>query len=49
MIDYEGAITVETQGHSGSLALMCRNKEDITLSSFSENHVDVTLELNGCN
>lgn len=40
-IDFEGMMTVETQGHSGGLAMLWRYKDEATLSSLNKNHIDL--------
>ncbi|XP_074327095.1 uncharacterized protein LOC141665037 [Apium graveolens] len=40
---------VESQGHSGGVAFLWRNKEDVVLKSYSKNHVDTIVHLNNSN
>ncbi|XP_074326914.1 uncharacterized protein LOC141664858 [Apium graveolens] len=47
MLGFEGAIAVDSQGHSGGLAFLWRNKEDVILLSLSKNHIDVLIEMKG--
>lgn len=42
-IGFEGNLVVETQGHIGGVALLWRYKEEVTLSSYNKNHIDVTI------
>lgn len=35
IIGFEGVHAVETQGHSGGLALFWRNKDEVTIQSYS--------------
>lgn len=44
MIGFEGVFTVEAQGHNGGLVLFWRNKDEVTVQSFSRNHIDVLIE-----
>lgn len=36
-------ISVDASGHSGGLALLWRNKDEISLSAFNKNHIDVSV------
>lgn len=36
-------LVVEASGHSGGVALLWRNKDEVTLSSYSKNHIDVIV------
>lgn len=49
LLSFEGAITVESQGHSGGIALLWRNKNEVILNSLSKNHIDVVVELKDWN
>lgn len=40
-IGFEGALVVETQGHSGGIALSWRYKGEVMLSAYNKNHIDV--------
>ncbi|KAK1368150.1 Endonuclease/exonuclease/phosphatase family protein [Heracleum sosnowskyi] len=42
-IGFEGNVLVEARGHSGGVALLWRYKEDVALTSYSKNHIDVTV------
>ncbi|XP_074352956.1 uncharacterized protein LOC141692116 [Apium graveolens] len=37
-------VTVETQGHSGGIAMLWRYKEEAILNSFSKNHIDMRIK-----
>ncbi|XP_074374624.1 uncharacterized protein LOC141715036 [Apium graveolens] len=39
-LGFEGTIVVEAIGHSGGIALLWRNKDAVSLCSFSKNHID---------
>lgn len=43
MICFEGKVVVESQGHSDGVAMLWRNKDEVTLNSFSKNHIDVQV------
>lgn len=47
ILGFEGAVTVESQGHSGGLALIWRNKEEVNLRSFSKHYIDVEVSVQG--
>ncbi|XP_074342593.1 uncharacterized protein LOC141680200 [Apium graveolens] len=47
VIGFEGAFTVETHGHSGGLALLWRNKKDVSVMSYNRNHTYVVIETKG--
>ncbi|XP_074342605.1 uncharacterized protein LOC141680216 [Apium graveolens] len=36
-------VIVETQGHSGGIAFLWRNKDEVNLNSYSKNHIDLTI------
>ena len=42
-LGFEGMITVEARGHSGGIALLWRHKDEVSLSSFNKNHIDVIV------
>lgn len=42
-LNFEGMLVVEVSGHSGSLALLWRLKDMVTLCSYSKNHIDVDV------
>uniref|UniRef100_A0A803Q3T6 PHD finger protein ING n=1 Tax=Cannabis sativa TaxID=3483 RepID=A0A803Q3T6_CANSA len=45
-LQFEGSFTVEAHGHSGGVALLWKNKDEVVIDSFSKNHIDgfVTFE-----
>lgn len=47
MLGFEGAIAVDSQGHSGGLAFLWRNKDEVTLLSLRKNHIDVLIDMKG--
>ncbi|KAK1371101.1 Endo/exonuclease/phosphatase domain-containing protein [Heracleum sosnowskyi] len=48
-IGFEGLFVVESHGHSGGVAFLWRNKEDVVLKSYSKNHVDTIIHMNNSN
>ncbi|XP_074337471.1 uncharacterized protein LOC141674665 [Apium graveolens] len=40
-------VTVEATGHSGGVALLWRNKDDVVLKSLNKNHIDAVIKLQG--
>lgn len=46
-IGFEGNMVVETQGHSGGVAMLWRYKDDVSLNTYSKNHIDVVAKING--
>lgn len=46
-LGFEGLLVVDCQGQSGGSALIWRNKEEILLHSFSKNHIDVEVSVQG--
>ncbi|XP_074356448.1 uncharacterized protein LOC141696167 [Apium graveolens] len=40
-------VTVESQGHSGGVAFLWRNKEEASLRSLSKNHIDLDITIQG--
>lgn len=42
-LDFEGMIHVEANGCSGGVALLWHNKDEVSLSSFNKNHIDVIV------
>lgn len=46
-IGFEGAFAVDCQGQGGGLVMFWRNKEEITLQSYSTNHIDVVVNIQG--
>lgn len=47
LIGFEGALIVESRGHSGGLAFLWRNKHEAIVMSYSKNHIDVVIEMKG--
>lgn len=43
MLGFDGMIAVEANGHSGGIALLWRNKDEVSLNSISKNHIDVNV------
>lgn len=43
-IGFEGKAQVESQGHSGGVALIWRYKNEVLLSSYNKNHIDATVK-----
>lgn len=46
-LGFGGSFVVESIGHSGGLAMLWRNQDDGTLLSYSNNHVDMEIYLEG--
>lgn len=46
-IGFEGVFAVDCQGKGGGLAMCWRNKKEITLQSYSSNHIDVVVNIQG--
>lgn len=46
-LGFEGLLVVDCQGQSGGLALIWRNKNEVSLRSFSKNHIDVEVNVQG--
>lgn len=42
-IGFEGMVVVESQGHSGGVAMLWRYKEEVALRSFNKNHIDAEV------
>lgn len=42
-LGFEGMFVVETQGYSGGLALLWRQNDEVTLSTYNKNHIDVKV------
>ena len=40
---FEGMFVVDTQGHSGGLAMLWKYNEEVQLLSYSKNHIDITI------
>lgn len=47
VLRYEGAISIDLQGHSGGLALFWSNNNEVMFWSYSENNIDVVVEIDG--
>ncbi|XP_062091311.1 uncharacterized protein LOC133797433 [Humulus lupulus] len=47
LMDYGGAFWVEAQGRSGGLALLWKHKDDLSILSFSQHHIDSLVCLPG--
>lgn len=43
MLRFDGMVVVESQGHGGGVAMLWRNKNDVTLNSLNKNHIDVNV------
>ncbi|XP_074377687.1 uncharacterized protein LOC141719204 [Apium graveolens] len=48
-IGFEGMFVVDCQGQGGGIALLWKNKDEVLLQSYSINHVDVVVSLQGWN
>ncbi|KAK1377772.1 hypothetical protein POM88_024516 [Heracleum sosnowskyi] len=46
-LGFGGSFVVEASGHSGGLAMLWKNQDDGTLLSYSKNHVDMEIHLEG--
>lgn len=46
-LGYEGGFIVETRGHSGGIAMMWKNGEEGKLLSYSANHIDLEINIDG--
>ncbi|KAK1399552.1 hypothetical protein POM88_009415 [Heracleum sosnowskyi] len=44
---FEGALGVDCQGQGGGLVMFWRNKEEVTIQSYSNNHIDVLVNIQG--
>lgn len=42
-LGFDGMIAVDSSGRSGGLALLWRNKDEVTLTSFNKNQIDVIV------
>ncbi|KAK1355103.1 hypothetical protein POM88_048359 [Heracleum sosnowskyi] len=49
LIGFDGAFTVDTQGHRGGITFLWRNQCEVELFSYSTNHIDVLIETKGWN
>lgn len=45
MLNFEGAIAIDAQGHNGGIALLWRHKEEVKLLSYSRNHIDAIVNI----
>lgn len=43
-LQFEGAFTVETQGHRGGISYQWRHNDEVKLQSFIKNHIDLIVE-----
>lgn len=46
-LGYEGVFVVDAQGRSGGLALLWRDVDQVSLRSYSQNHIDVEVRVAG--
>lgn len=46
-LGYDGVFVVDSQGRSGGLAMLWRDVEEVNLLSYSQNHVDMVVKVNG--
>ncbi|XP_060965524.1 uncharacterized protein LOC133034451 [Cannabis sativa] len=46
-LGFEGSFVVEARGHSGGLAMLWKKEEEGKLISFSTNHIDLELNMDG--
>ncbi|KAK1382242.1 Endonuclease/exonuclease/phosphatase family protein [Heracleum sosnowskyi] len=46
-LQFDGLISVDSQGKSGGLALLWKVKDQIQLRSWSRNHIDVEVKVDG--
>lgn len=44
-LGFEGMVAVDCQGHSGGVALLWRHSHEVSLNSFSFNHIDVVVNV----
>ena len=49
LVNFDGAFTVETQGHSGGIAFLWRTQHEVKLLSYSKNHIDTIIDAKGVN
>lgn len=42
-VGFGGSTVVETQGHSGGIALLWRDQNEVTLQTYNKNHIDVKV------
>ncbi|XP_074375401.1 uncharacterized protein LOC141717203 [Apium graveolens] len=48
LIGFESSFSVDVIGRSGGIALLWRNEEEVSIRSFSKNHIDVVVRVVGC-
>ncbi|XP_074346940.1 uncharacterized protein LOC141685753 [Apium graveolens] len=46
-LHFDGLFAVDSQGMSGGLALLWRVKDQVNLQSFSRNHIDIEIKVDG--
>lgn len=46
-LSFEGMINVDCQGQGGGLALLWKNKTEVTIDSYRMNHIDVKINIQG--
>ncbi|XP_060961066.1 uncharacterized protein LOC133031553 [Cannabis sativa] len=46
-LGFEGCFVVEAQGRSGGLAMLWKNQEEVSVDTFSENHIDCKVSFEG--
>ncbi|XP_074352813.1 uncharacterized protein LOC141691964 [Apium graveolens] len=46
-LGYDGVFVVDVQGRSGGLALMWRDVDQVSLKSYSQNHIDIEVSMSG--
>lgn len=44
---YEGMFTLDVKGKSGGLALLWQNLDNVSIPSYSRNHIDVETKVYG--
>lgn len=47
LLRFEGAFSVDSQGHGGGIAMLWRKESEVKVLSYSKNHIDVLVEING--
>ncbi|XP_062076041.1 uncharacterized protein LOC133780185 [Humulus lupulus] len=47
LLHFEGSFSIDSQGRSGGIALLCKVQEEVTLVRFSHNHIDVRIHIEG--
>lgn len=48
LIGFEGSFSVDVIGRSGGIALILRNKGEVSIHNFSKNHIDAVISIMGC-